>query len=602
MYKITIISVILPCKSQSFVKMQRPEHKNIVFSCTMMYHDRKQNHPAVRAVIHRYGKENETMDDPFYRGYDTPGYTPPVTPPEAPEPYPPGPPAWNLPSFCQSLRATVSRFFGFFLSGHLLLLLAELTVAVVYLLPVPNSLYHPPAVSDSNSFAAAGLIACAASHAMTVVSEIMIKRSSTDSKKLCRALVLCSVSKIVHVFSWAFVIISPLIQLLATLQGNASYSSFFIIFALQDIPLSFLALRAAHSIRNNSSPADTLPQIRFLDATVILNFILTFILAVGFIIAGIQGDIILIIIDPIFFLGMLLFNFAVGRLSRDVELQTGQYASVSLQKPTSQYAAARDPSPAQPIYTQQPVRSTQRSDSSIRQADSKTAGFVKQHLRLLITGHALFFAGAAALAVIFLLPQPNPFYNPKNMVSTYSDYVIGIIPFAVSHLIAIIADHILAHSSEDKNKMCRGLILFAFSRLLQLISWVFILCGRSIVSDIRNGYSLYYIITSVVSCSPKAILYSIQDIPLIILALKARKCIKNNRPALTLSKSFTTFLIGGIFLNTAVYSYLLLNLLMLLFFGNAAIGVIALVFAAGTIMLQLTLVKLSQKVSRQKPD
>ena len=504
------------------------------------------------------------MNDPFYRSYEEQKSTPQYSPPEPPQiPVTPPSPAVSL---CRALSAAVGSSFVPLLIGHIMLCAIDIILAAAFFIPAPNPMYHPSGYSGSSPLIAAGLIVCAATHTAMIIADIMLMRSGENKKTARAALVICSVSKFMHLLSWTFTVATPLINTVSGVKSDSPSAVYFTFLVIQDIPVAALALSIFGSLESSSFRPDVRMLKRFTDFTVILNIFTVFAAVLYSFFASAKGFTVLFALIPVIVIAVIVLNFSIAKIMR----------APGLQGYPTDFGDDKQP------LTERLTR------------------FFSGSLRSLVTGHILLAAAAVVFSIACLTPVHISFDPPGDR--SHAVYLAGLIPCAVSHLIAIAAERIMARSDDSKARLCRGLVLFSVSRLLHLLSWIAIISFTSISGlPFFKGRSLTDIILAVMICVVIALIFYIQDIPLGIFALRAKRDIKKDSPALSVTKGSSLFFNGAVYFNTFTLCIMMLSFVLGCTAGDITLTIICLPFIIGTLLIQLTFIRLSQEFLLRRP-
>ena len=498
------------------------------------------------------------MNDPFYRGYEEQPNAPRSVPPEPPQiPVTPPSPAVSL---CRALSAAVGSSFVPLLIGHIMLCAIDIILAAAFFIPAPNPMYHPSGYSGSSPLIAAGLIVCAATHTAMIIADIMLNKKTARA-----ALVICSVSKFMHLLSWTFTVATPLINTVSGVKSDSPSAVYFTFLVIQDIPVAVLALSIFGSLESSSFRPDVRMLKRFTDFTVILNIFTVFAAVLYSFFASAKGFTVLFALIPVIVIAVIVLNFSIAKIMR----------APGLQGYPTDFGDDKQP------LTERLTR------------------FFSGSLRSLVTGHILLAAAAVVFSIACLTPVHISFDPPGDR--SHAVYLAGLIPCAVSHLIAIAAERIMARSDDSKARLCYGLVLFSVSRLLHLLSWVAIISFTSISGlPFFKGRSLTDIILAVMICVVIALIFYIQDIPLGIFALRAKRGIKKDSPALSVTKGSSLFFNGAVYFNTFTLCIMMLSFVLGCTAGDITLTIICLPFIIGTLLIRLTLFKLSAEFFCQR--
>ena len=553
------------------------------------------------------------MNNPFYTGYDTPENTPPQS--FSPPPPPPPP----MPPLSRSIAGFVKQHSTVLLIAHLLLFAAAATVSVIYFMPVPNSLYHPPAVKSPNYTTAIGLIPLALSHILAVTAEHIISRSSENKQRLNRALVLFAVSRLMHIASWAFILLAR--EVYGVLSGNrvnptisATNIAGFCIGALfvsgADIPLSVLALRAGNSISNNDTARGSASWGTLLSVTVIISFIVSSFFSLVFFFSTLSGDHALMIISPLYLIGMISFNVILSKLSgfsremgvtvplppvqqfpgqqQPIQQQPGQQSIIPPSiLPTSFAPPAVQLSKEQPAAAPPAVPGYDAPDTDICYKTGKT---VSDSAGKLAAGHLILGAALTVIAVLLIIA---PFTPTLQLPSMKAEGTV-IVFCGISHFIMLSALQKIIKSKNSKEDMIKALNTYNIARLIHLIALAFLVIYPFIAVGITGGTGFFPLFIPF-------IVPVIQDTSLLSLALSAKKSIQKGLPVIRERSSAVFAMVTSVLvcLATAYFSMYFIYLV------TAGISyLIICILGAGcafaVILFCLGVINLSQAVLKQK--
>ena len=562
------------------------------------------------------------MNNPFYTGYDTPE--------NAPQSFTPPPPPPPMPPLSSSIPGFVRRHSISLLIAHILLLAAAVTVSVIYFMPVPNPLYHPPRVTTPNYTTAIGLIPLALSHIIAVIAEHMISRSSEDKQKLSRALILFAVSRLMHIASWAFIFLAPdaygilsgkRVNIAISLSNIAGFIFGALFVAGADIPLFVLALSARKTIRKDNTERDLSSWGILLSVTVIISFIVSSFFSLVFFFSALTGDRALMIISPLYLIGMIAINIVLSKLSNIIRIQKVTVRPSPMQQTPVQQTPMQQ-TPVQQTPVQQPIAQQSIVPPSIipqslvqppavqlskgqqvceppaapvsappaEDICKKIGETLSDLAGRFAAGHLVLGIALIVISVMLVISSFTPSMHLPSMALEGA----SIIFCGIAHFIMLFSLQRMINSKHSKEAMLKALNMYLMARLIHLIPWAFLVIYPFIAAGIIG-------VTSFSSLFVPFIVPVVQDASLLSLAISAKKSIQNDLPVIRDRGSAEFAMITSVLvcLATAYFS-------MYFIFMAAAgipyviIGLIGIGCAFAVILYCLGIIRLTNIVLTQK--